>query len=312
VLRDLTERIVVASKGRFDRARSAAQRERAGLPHRSTVGADDFMALTLDVWSIPPESAKRVGHPAPFPVELPEQLIRLYTFADDLVLDPFMGSGSTLVAAARLGRRYVGYDLDPAYVEIARERVATALAADEELGPEVSGPEVFETAGPDAESGEREGPGEGDAAAKLCERAVVEAGFTVVGGSRRIRGSGVTADLIATDTLGNRWIFEICGPNSTHRGGLQRLDVVWRALGRASAIAPHVDGAPVVLLASELPRRPGEVDAALRAPGPGAYYDAVGVLDAAGRDRLAAYAAGGPSAGPRPGFWGDADLHDRP
>ena len=85
---------------------------------------DDFLALTLDVWSIPPESARRVGHPAPFPVELPEQLIRLYTFRDDLVLDPFMGSGSALVAAARLGRRYVGYDLDPEYVEIARRRVA--------------------------------------------------------------------------------------------------------------------------------------------------------------------------------------------
>ena len=66
------------------------------------------MALTLDIWSIPPESARRVGHPAPFPVELPEQLIRLYTFENDLVLDPFMGSGSALVAAARLGRRYAG------------------------------------------------------------------------------------------------------------------------------------------------------------------------------------------------------------
>ena len=69
---------------------------------------DDFLALTLDIWSIPPESARRVGHPAPFPVELPEQLIRLYTYKDDLVLDPFMGSGSALVAAAKLGRRYVG------------------------------------------------------------------------------------------------------------------------------------------------------------------------------------------------------------
>ena len=87
------------------------------------------MALTLDLWSIPPESARRVGHPAPFPVELPEQLIRLYTFADDLVLDPFMGSGSTLVAAGRLGRRYVGYDLDPAYVEMARRRVARGRRA---------------------------------------------------------------------------------------------------------------------------------------------------------------------------------------
>ena len=81
------------------------------------------MALTLDVWQIPPESARRVGHPAPFPVELPEKLIELYTFEDDLVLDPFMGSGSTLVAASRTGRRYVGYDLDPGYVELARARV---------------------------------------------------------------------------------------------------------------------------------------------------------------------------------------------
>ena len=89
------------------------------MPHESTLTTDDFMALTLDVWSIPAESARRVGHPAPFPVELPEQLIRLYTFADDLVLDPFMGSGSTLVAAARLGRRYVGYDLD---AELRRHR----------------------------------------------------------------------------------------------------------------------------------------------------------------------------------------------
>ena len=128
VLRDITERVVVASKGRFDRARSAKQRAVEGLPHESTLLTDDFMASTLDVWSIPPESARRVGHPAPFPVELPEQLIRLYTFRGDLVLDPFMGSGSALVAAARLGRRYIGYDLDAGYVDIARQRVAEAQA----------------------------------------------------------------------------------------------------------------------------------------------------------------------------------------
>jgi DNA modification methylase len=94
VLRDLTERVVVASKGRFDRARDPRRRAAEDLPHVSTLPVDDFMTLTLDVWSIPPESARRVGHPAPFPVELPEQLIRLYTYRDDLVLDPFMGSGS--------------------------------------------------------------------------------------------------------------------------------------------------------------------------------------------------------------------------
>ena len=108
VLRDISERVVIASKGRFDRARTVAQRAADGLPHESTLMTDEFMALTLDVWTIPPESARRVGHPAPFPVELPDQLIRLYTFKDDLVLDPFMGSGSALVAAARLGRRYAG------------------------------------------------------------------------------------------------------------------------------------------------------------------------------------------------------------
>src|SRR5215217_6596642 len=105
VLRDITERVVVASKGRFDRARSVKQRAADGLPAESTLMAEDFMALTLDVWEIPPESARRVGHPAPFPVELPEQLIRLYTFEDDLVLDPFMGSGSAGSPLRRLRHR---------------------------------------------------------------------------------------------------------------------------------------------------------------------------------------------------------------
>src|SRR5690606_24910885 len=83
VLRDITERIIVASKGRFDRALTTKQRAARGLPHESTVSTEDFMALTLDVWNMPAESARRVGHPAPFPVELPEQLIRLFTFRDD-------------------------------------------------------------------------------------------------------------------------------------------------------------------------------------------------------------------------------------
>ena len=132
VLRDLTERVIIASKGRFDRGRSPRDRAERGLPHESTILTDEFLAATLDVWNIPPESARRVGHPAPFPVELPEQLIRLYSFEGDLILDPFMGSGSTLVAAARHGRRYVGYDLDPAFVDLARARVA-------DDGPETAG-----------------------------------------------------------------------------------------------------------------------------------------------------------------------------
>ncbi|HEX7277213.1 MAG TPA: site-specific DNA-methyltransferase, partial [Acidimicrobiales bacterium] len=132
VLRDVSERVIVASKGRFDRARPAARRRAEGLPAEATVSADEFLESTLDVWHIPPESARRVGHPAPFPVELPQRLIELYTYRGDLVLDPFLGSGSTAVAAARTGRRWAGYDTDPAYVEAARARVAAETRTGDE------------------------------------------------------------------------------------------------------------------------------------------------------------------------------------
>jgi site-specific DNA-methyltransferase (adenine-specific) len=127
VLRDVSERIVIASKGRFSRAQSEkakAQRVAAGLPHEDDITAEEFAEATLDVWRMRPEQARRVGHPAPFPVELPARCIRLYTYRDDLVLDPFLGSGSTAMAAARSGRRYVGYEIDPGYVALASDRIA--------------------------------------------------------------------------------------------------------------------------------------------------------------------------------------------
>ncbi|MGD9795024.1 MAG: site-specific DNA-methyltransferase [Acidimicrobiia bacterium] len=285
VLRDITERVIVASKGRFDRARTVKQRKAEGLPHLNTVTTDDFLSLTLDVWSIPPESARRVNHPAPFPVELPEQLIRLYTYVDDLVLDPFMGSGSALVAAARLDRRYIGYDLDPAYVDIARARVADALASsqiDSERSSMVA---------------------EGRSAPKLAEQLLTEAGFTVTGRGVKLRGTGVAVPLLASDGDGGEWCFDVAGGFTSHRGGLLRNEAVWRSLGRAAAVRQMRADRPWVVLTTHLPRRPGEGDAAIRAAGPGLVFDVVDLLSSEGLERLRRYGKGGSRAVPEPGFW---------
>lgn len=129
VMRDLSERVVIASKGRFDRAIGRPKRARLGLPHENTISKEEFMASTLDVWNLQPASAKRVGHPAPFPVDLPARFIRLYAYVDDLVLDPFMGSGTTAVAAVENGRRFLGFETDPAYAALAEERIGAARDA---------------------------------------------------------------------------------------------------------------------------------------------------------------------------------------
>jgi DNA modification methylase len=128
VLRDLTERVVVASKGRFDRALPRRRRQELGLPHRPTIGTERFLEATLDVWEIQAESASRIGHPAPFPVELPRRLIELYTYEGDLVLDPYVGSGTSAVAAVASGRHYVGFDTDPAYLALAEDRLLASRA----------------------------------------------------------------------------------------------------------------------------------------------------------------------------------------
>ncbi len=118
VVRDIHEYCLVFSKGRFKRVSTGT----------ATISAEEFMAATLSVWEMPSESASRVGHPAPFPVSLPRRFIDLYTYAGELVLDPFMGSGSTAVAAVEAGRHYVGYEVDPLYVELAERRFGAARA----------------------------------------------------------------------------------------------------------------------------------------------------------------------------------------
>ncbi len=292
VLRDTTERVVIASKGRFDRALSKADRERRALPFENGIEADEFMAATLDVWDIPPESARRVSHPAPFPVELPKRLIELYTYERDLVLDPFVGSGSTLVAAALLNRRYIGYDLDATYVDIARLRVR------DEGRPESSTPHDDHPA-PDITELDFEGSfqaratKEGKAAQALAEQMLQEAEFTIVAKNSRVRGTGVTINFIATDADGLEWYFDVSGAFTSTRGGLLRTDTVWKALGRAQALA-HAGKERIVFLTSHLPRKGSEGDIALRnAEAAGVVYNVIEMRSDTGFELLRKYASGG-------------------
>ena len=115
VLRDVHEYILVFSKQTFGRSKGNKT---------PTISRDDFLSDTKSIWSFPAASAKKYRHPAPFPIELPRRLINLYTFEEDVVLDPFMGSGSTALAAVATNRQWVGYDTSSEYCDLTRERVS--------------------------------------------------------------------------------------------------------------------------------------------------------------------------------------------
>jgi site-specific DNA-methyltransferase (adenine-specific) len=89
---------------------------------------DEFLAWTLGTWQFPGENPGKVAHPAPFPPELPRRLIKLYSFVEDTVLDPFLGSGTTCAVAKQLGRRSIGIDVDENYCRLAAERCRLMLA----------------------------------------------------------------------------------------------------------------------------------------------------------------------------------------
>jgi site-specific DNA-methyltransferase (adenine-specific) len=116
-LRDVHEYILVFSKMRFSRDK---------VERDSTINRDEFLEYSKSIWSFQTESAKNVGHPAPFPEELPYRLIQLYTFEDEVVLDPFIGSGTTAVACIKTNRHFVGYDTDEGYLKIAKKRLKAA------------------------------------------------------------------------------------------------------------------------------------------------------------------------------------------
>jgi len=114
-LRDTHEYILVFSKGNFRRDKPEGRTD--------TISKEEFLEFTKSVWTVAAESARKIGHPAPFPIELPYRLIQLYTFQGEVVLDPFMGSGQTALAALKAGRHYAGYEVNEDYLELAKRRV---------------------------------------------------------------------------------------------------------------------------------------------------------------------------------------------
>ena len=93
----------------------------------SDISRDEFMAWTNGMWTFNGESKKKIGHPAPFPLELPRRCIKLFSYVGDTVLDPFMGSGSTLISALMNNRKAIGVDIDKAYCKLAKERIEAEI-----------------------------------------------------------------------------------------------------------------------------------------------------------------------------------------
>lgn len=129
ILRDVHEYILVFSKGLYKRERTKEEKK----IKKDTITKEQFMDWTKSVWTMNAERAGRIGHPAPFPEELPYRLIQLYSFTDDIVLDPFMGSGTTAVSAIKSHRNYVGYDINEDYIALANKRIKIAKQSVETL-----------------------------------------------------------------------------------------------------------------------------------------------------------------------------------
>ena len=118
VIRDIHEYCLIFSKDSMKNSSKG----------KSTIEKEEFMESTLSIWNISPARAKKIGHPAPFPVELVKKFINLYSFKNNLILDPFMGSGSTAIASRMLDRDYIGYEINPEYVKIANKRIKEEIS----------------------------------------------------------------------------------------------------------------------------------------------------------------------------------------
>ena len=119
ILRDVHEYILIFSKGNYKRERDKEEKEL----RKDNITKEEFIEWTKSVWTMNTESAKRIGHPAPFPEELPNRLIKLFSFTNDIVIDPFMGSGTTAIAAIKNNRNFVGYEINEEYINLANNRI---------------------------------------------------------------------------------------------------------------------------------------------------------------------------------------------
>lgn len=298
VLRDLTERVIVASKGRFDRALSARERAKKGHPHEASIWREEFMDATTDVWEIPPESANRVGHPAPFPVALPKRLIELYTYRDDLVLDPFIGSGTTAIAALQTRRHFAGYEIEPEYRDKAVARIAEERdrlnRRDHDILSQVRIPGLPEPADED-ENFQSRAVREGKAAKDIAEAVLRDAGFEQFEENVSVV-AGVKVNLAAWDQTGIKWYFDISGGFTSSRPGLARTDTLWKALGKAAAMHQSGNNVPLVLLTTNGPQPRSAGAQALRVMrGDGKpVYDVIELLNKEDLVRLNEYALEGP------------------
>ncbi len=315
VLRDVTERVVIAGKGRFDRALSPARRIELGLPSTATISRDEFLDATTDLWELAPERATRVGHPAPFPVALPMRLIELYTYEGDVVLDPFMGSGTTAVAAVRTGRHFLGFDTEDAYSDRAEARIAREV---ERLAmPPAAGTTPYRVRVPGVpEPGEGAGDRRGRAvrqgrqAKELAAILLEDCGFVDLRSDVKLARLGVDVTFVARDGAGAEWAFDLSGAFTAGLGGLRRAETLWRALGKASVVHAGRPDLPLVLLSTTAPARGSAGDTALQlVRGPGRpVRDVIELLNRADEERLGHHGVGDPGR-PAPDR-GDGGLPD--
>ena len=193
------------------------------------------------------------------------------------ILDPFMGSGSTLVAAARHGRRYVGYDLDPAFVDLARARVADEGHLEQPRSDRA-----------------RRARDSGEAATAVAMRELEDAGFTITAVDKRLSKTPISVPFFAQDAAGGMWAIEVGGSHVTRRGGLSRPDTVLRLLGRLAAMRGRLEEETrIVVLTTELPEHGSEAGQLLRAGAMDLVADVIDLFDDGAMERLVLLAAGG-------------------